>query len=31
MGMPGPNMGGPGLTPYSGGAPHESEHGTVQR
>ena len=21
MGMPGPNMGGPGLTPYSGGAP----------
>ena len=31
MGMPGPNMGGPGLTPYSGGAPHEGEHGTVQR
>jgi hypothetical protein len=31
MGMPGPNMGGPGLTPYSTGFPHESEHGTVQR
>jgi hypothetical protein len=31
MGMPGPNAGGPGLTPYSGGFPHESEHGTVQR
>ena len=30
MGMPGPNMGGPGLTPYST-VPHESEHGTVQR
>jgi hypothetical protein len=22
MGLPGPNPGGPGLTPYSGGAPH---------
>jgi hypothetical protein len=31
MGMPGPNAGGPGLTPYSTGTPHESEHGTVQR
>jgi hypothetical protein len=31
MGMPGPNAGGPGLTPYSTGVPHESEHGTVQR
>ena len=31
MGMPGPNTGGPGLTPYSTGTPHESEHGTVQR
>ncbi len=31
MGMPGPSTGGPGLTPYSSGFPHESEHGTVQR
>ena len=31
MGMPGPNAGGPGPTPYSSGFPHESEHGTVQR
>jgi hypothetical protein len=31
MGMPGPNTGGPGQTPYSTGFPHESEHGTVQR
>jgi hypothetical protein len=31
VGTPGPNPGGPGLTPYSTGTPHESEHGTVQR
>jgi hypothetical protein len=30
VGTPGPNPGGPGLTPYSTG-PRESEHGTVQR
>ena len=31
LGLPGPNTGGPGLTPYSGGAPNETQHGTVQR
>ena len=30
MGMPGPNAGGPGLTPYSGGAPAAGTYGATQ-
>ena len=30
MGMPGPNAGGPGLTPYSGGAPTADTYGATQ-
>ena len=30
MGMPGPNAGGPGLTPYSGGAPTAGTYGATQ-